>query len=424
MPLLFVHGVSNRAGTEYDTARGTRERLFAATLLAGPDPKRAPYPAERIFDAFWGDLGAPVEAGLRSLHQGEYVAFGSEDEAGADPAALATLGDDFLAVLGGAAPADAVDLLVLGTLAHLEATRQEAPPELAAFAARAAAHADATDAAGRPLAGSTNEQIVAALLDAVEAAYPADDTGFAEFGGGRLDSLLQAGLDHLAGLVSRTGQAAASAGGRARNLASRGLLTWKRTPVSDMAALFLGDVLTYLDERGSPDDPGPIPLRIAEHLERAFAARTAEDPLIVVGHSLGGVILYDLLTGFQPVRPLVPGLEIDILVTVGSQVGVFAELGRFVIQRGTRGLARGAHLPRPPRVQRWLNVFDRTDALSFPACKVFDDVEDYDFSARTGVFSAHSAYFKARSTFYERLRARLRESPAGSSCGRPREVTA
>ena len=44
------------------------------------------------------------------------------------------------------------------------------------------------------------------------------------------------------------------------------------------------------------------------------------DKLIAVGHSMGGVILYDLLS--DPDKPL-GDLKLDLLVTVGSQVGVF-----------------------------------------------------------------------------------------------------
>jgi hypothetical protein len=421
MPVVFVHGVNTRKEEAYDreaydkAVRERNDQLRTTTLAPATG---TPY-AGTIIDAYWGDLGAPVEARkMRSLPGGTRVPLGSPAEEVVDPEALAALGDEFLAELAAESPVDAVDLLVTGVLAHRELLGLEAPDELLRFAGRAAARADRLERQRQPIEVTTNDEFIVALIGLVAAA---EQPGTAvALGPTDLVGELQSGVAHLLGLArsgaTAAGRAARSAAGAAvggtRRLASRALLAWKREAVSREAALFLGDVFVYLMGRGTPASPGEIPARIGQHLAEGQRARAAGDPLIVIGHSLGGVILYDILSGFQPgARPLVPGLEIDVLVTVGSQVGVFAELGRYLVQGGGTGPGRAGGLSRPACVGRWLNIYDRIDAFSFQAAGVFAGVEDYDFSSRTGIISAHGAYFR-RASFYERLGARLRERPA------------
>ena len=70
--------------------------------------------------------------------------------------------------------------------------------------------------------------------------------------------------------------------------------------------------------------------------------RTPDDPLIIVGHSMGGIILYDLFTSYVPT--LMNDLVVDHYVTVGSQVGFMQEMDHFPankgVNRGTAGSAR------------------------------------------------------------------------------------
>jgi hypothetical protein len=154
----------------------------------------------------------------------------------------------------------------------------------------------------------SNEEFADALVTEVQKAKPAGGTGFQSQGIGDIFNSLQNGITRL-----KEGAA---------NWASRQALDAVRETLHGKVALFLGDVFTYLDERGTPQDPGAIVKKVAAALTEGLQARTDSDPLIVVGHSLGGVILYDMLTSFQPEANLVPGLHIDRLVTVGSQVGL------------------------------------------------------------------------------------------------------
>ncbi|WP_156830516.1 alpha/beta fold hydrolase [Methylobacter marinus] len=185
---------------------------------------------------------------------------------------------------------------------------------------------------------------------------------------------------------------------------SQNVMALTRSSLHPKIARFVGDVIVYINERGNSQHLGAIPATVLADLEAVAAERTEEDPLIVVGHSMGGVILYDLISGFIPSRW--PDLIIDALVTVGSQVALFEEMKQFRLRDDSVPGPGRDRMPRPANLRRWINIFDTTDVLSFAANKVFDGVEDYAFSSETDTFSSHSAYF-LRPSFYERLRVRL-----------------
>ena len=170
------------------------------------------------------------------------------------------------------------------------------------------------------------------------------------------------------------------------------------------AILFLGDILAYLATRGEPRaGGGPIVRVVTDDLERAAAGRSDRDPMIIVAHSMGGIISYDILAHFRP------GLVCDLFVTVGSQVGVMAGLGLLAAVPIDRTMPSGTSRPKavvPDNIRRWINVFDPADVLGFKADRVFDRVEDYAFSSGVSSVTAHSMYFE-RPHFYERLRARI-----------------
>jgi hypothetical protein len=139
---------------------------------------------------------------------------------------------------------------------------------------------------------------------------------------------------------------------------------------------------------------------VRSSLLAAHAARGAGEKLVVFGHSLGGVILLDMLTNSVDAG-LPDGLKIDALFTVGSQPGLFQELGLILPPSDQR-------LPRPANVAHWFNVFDPIDPLAFRCDPIFSGVTDLKFNSITGVASAHTTYFK-RPQFYARARKRLRD---------------
>jgi hypothetical protein len=105
----------------------------------------------------------------------------------------------------------------------------------------------------------------------------------------------------------------------------------------------------------------------------------------------------------EPAPELNSELKIDLLVTVGSQPGLFGEMD--LLGPPTDGDAKAPH---PASVTHWWNVFDPVDLLSFRCEPVFEGVTDFEFGSATGMVDAHTTYFK-RPRFHVRLRKRLVE---------------
>jgi hypothetical protein len=88
------------------------------------------------------------------------------------------------------------------------------------------------------------------------------------------------------------------------------------------------------------------------------AERESDDPLIVVTHSMGGTIMYDIPTVFRP------DLQVDCWISVGSQVAQFHSLGFLASQLGANAEAP----PRAPlstsTLKRWYNIYDPLDPLN------------------------------------------------------------
>ena len=182
----------------------------------------------------------------------------------------------------------------------------------------------------------------------------------------------------------------------------------KRRDLSKSVAFFLGDIFVYLRQHDVAGDQGVQARLFTPILDDLIAAhhapRRAQEPFVVVGHSLGGVLLYDLLTDpvcLNRLRTEAAGLKIDLLATVGSQPGFFADLKLY------RDKPRAGNLlAKPANVAAWHNVFDYTDVFSFLAARAFDGVMDFGYDTAVNVLAAHSAYFK-RPSFYQRMRKRL-----------------
>lgn len=141
----------------------------------------------------------------------------------------------------------------------------------------------------------------------------------------------------------------------------------RRRALTEAAHPAAGDILRYL-ARGEPTRHG---------LRRLVAE--LEPPVVLLGHSLGGIIALDtLLAG-----PL-PGVE--LLVTVGSQAPFLYETGALP------GLDHPD--PLPAHVPAWLNLHDRRDLLGYIGAPVFPGrVTDVETDNRQPFPAAHSAYW-------------------------------
>ena len=90
-------------------------------------------------------------------------------------------------------------------------------------------------------------------------------------------------------------------------------------------------------------------------------------PKVIVAHSLGSVILYDVLS-----EPLFAGFRVDLLVTVGSPLGI----GN-IQQRLRDGVGQPNPVPKPLRA--WSNFADRFDPVALEATlrDEFDPPKDF-----------------------------------------------
>lgn len=200
-------------------------------------------------------------------------------------------------------------------------------------------------------------------------------------GGGTPDDAERCGLAEVADCCSEAASRWRSLPGRiAAQPVTALALHCLRRPLTAAA----GDLLLWLDQRQRGLD-GPILARVANALHAAAAAAPAGDErLLAIGHSLGGVLLYEALAR----RPVAMSTW---LVTVGCPLTLFAALG-----------LTG---PAEPSPSRWLNVLDPADPLAFAAAATWPRAEDWTY--RTGAWLwAHGGYL-SRPSFHRRLAARL-----------------
>lgn len=90
---------------------------------------------------------------------------------------------------------------------------------------------------------------------------------------------------------------------------------------------------------------------------------------------------------------------INLLVTIGSQVALFAEYD--LVQRATTPIELGPRTQRPiykePHVcDQWLNFYDPADFLSFPITRMFPGAAEGDQICTAGkpFPASHSAYWE------------------------------
>jgi hypothetical protein len=396
MPLVFVHGVATRPSREYAAEVAQRDALFRSLTFKDPT-----YP---IFNPDWGSFGVKFEDEMPWLPRADgNQAFGPEDEVLA-PAVVGRQALDGRLSLGALATHDAEQAIDLVVMAALEQAIKEAGTlptlnDVTAAAARSEAVRFAI-AAGDYIEG------LGVAWDAAGSGAPALETASNAEYADALEAVLADPSDQAFGVGSLIGDALDFLGGTVSDLALRGF----RRKLTRGVSLFLGDVFVYLRGRDIPDQAGTR-ARIFEPIIQALvqgvqAQASANDQLIVVGHSLGGVLLYDILTDPQSRARIeaATGRPIDIhaLFTVGSQPGFFADLGLYPGGRPVGGAKR----PRPEGVDAWMNVYDFTDVFSFRCEPAFDGVDDLGYDTRIDLVQAHTAYFQ-RPSFYKRMRARL-----------------
>ncbi|MDN0197448.1 hypothetical protein [Streptomyces sp. S.PNR 29] len=374
--VVFLHGT------------GVREPGFSALAGRVGAGLTALRPGLRLMPYYWGGAhGATLAAGGASLPPAAGTTRGLADTpAGADPAddtsaAWAALYADPYAELAlamaGARPAGErppgfvpQEQKLQAQLAALAAQGDAPAAEVGPGLARAA-----TDLAAHPLLGAVAEaldpddlaalaarsltaRIIADALDADAPLVPVGDVRDAVTD--RLAEALGApprGTER--GVRSLLLRVAGSAASRA--------VVRRRRALTEAAHPAAGDVLRYLS-RGEAVRAG---------LRDLLAG--LEPPVVIVAHSLGGIIALDTLV-------LTPLPQVRLLVTAGSQ-------GPFLYESGS--LPSLEHpAPLPPHVPDWLNLYDPRDLLGYLGAGLFPGrVTDVAVDSRQPFPAAHSAYW-------------------------------
>ena len=136
--------------------------------------------------------------------------------------------------------------------------------------------------------------------------------------------------------------------GAAKQLGAMHLVRRRRGRLTDLASAPIADILLY-QARGA---------RIRRVIrEKVKKVEESNRPVVLLGHSLGGIACVDLLV----IEPLP---EVGLLITVGSQAPFLYECNAL------RSLRRGDSLP-PTFVRRWVNIYDPRDFLSYTGQGVF-----------------------------------------------------
>ncbi len=192
-----------------------------------------------------------------------------------------------------------------------------------------------------------------------------------------------------------------------------------RSPINNMVTTFIGDVFTYIRERGTWDSPGPIPTRALDALLAASEIQKAQltqcndanatrEPLVVLSHSMGGQIVYDIVTHFLPKDPKYKDVYIDFWCASASQVGFFEELKLFLASSEEYSSKSGKRVPRPDKkhLGYWWNVWDHNDFISYSAKNIFEGVEDGVYNTGMFLSDAHGGYL-VRPSFFRQFAEKL-----------------
>lgn len=362
MQVVFVHGVNNRdlGDGAYQQMMSGRAERFNRLAFNQTATIRSPY---------WGKFGL-AEKSLRSLptSNGETQALGST----AAPTAPAD-NTSIVAAAQADFPAIVASLSVAALEAVLNSKSEAERHSVEDFWMAAARYADA-----RP---------VPSWLSSIRSEEELGDRLAGEVGASRrVESL---GVGWLPKLPKF--DPVAIAAGKARSIAAPYL------------AQFLGDAMMFFARRDQSNQVrGEINQAI---LEAAKAAGDNNERLVLIGHSMGGSILHDLLTDTNNIslleEQLRRPLKIDLFLGVGTQVGLFAELKQFAAPKSGE--------PLGVAVDHYWNIYDYVDTLAFLSEPTIEGVVDFEISTSAGLSTAHNAYFD-NAFFFSRINKRLREA--------------
>jgi hypothetical protein len=173
-----------------------------------------------------------------------------------------------------------------------------------------------------------------------------------------------------------------------------------RPTANEFVAYFIGDVLAYINQRGTVETPGEIPCLVLRALRLANnRKKQTGEKVVVVSHSMGGQLFYDAITYFAARDETLKDLEVDHWISCGAQVSFFAELR---LLKGQSDISFPAKLSRPPKVKAWTNFYDPNDLVGFVMAPVFDGVKDLPYDTGYGLALAHTG-FLGRPSFFKSI---------------------
>lgn len=434
MPIVYIHGVANRDQTDWQPIGGFLRR-YVAEVLNPANPVQV-----AIIPVFWGDVGVQFAWNGQSrprtqlTGQGTGSAFSAltpEKRAQllADPAmSLPELSASPISQPSSRLTSGAVTTNMAGPSLRLkELSRQQlsdllatvayqpgAGPQQQSWAAIAAddvAHYDGAT----PYAEKVHTDIFAQLTGCSDTAAEIELVDRLLFERYRqLESeqspLAGQGVDWLDSIKDRLTEVL----NRANQSEGYFLSQWigeARPRLNEFLTLFIGDVFTYLDKRGSATEPGPIVQRLLDGIGLAKQAQQQAngEPIVVLSHSMGGQVVYDALTYFLPNMPAYQATKVDFWCATASQVGLFEEMKLLKVSDRQYSQRMGLKAPFPNRnhLGYWWNVWDANDFLSYTAATIFDGVDDEPYDSGMSLLGAHSGYLK-RPSFYRKLAEKLR----------------
>ncbi|KSV67426.1 hypothetical protein N185_30550 [Sinorhizobium sp. GW3] len=402
MPIIYVHGVNTRDGKHFEPVREYLRRIVAPSIA--PDPENV-----SISAADWFQLCDEPKCGGISRPTTALLGHGAEVE-------RTELFDAIIAKLPKSGPANPV--FISGQAAPLnELSRVEglAPDDLADLIT-VAVTSNSVDNLQRARIGIAadrvvrNQAIQRSVKDAsslqeqlgiLTASVQADVEQQSALAGHGAAQFLRNMRDRVNEGLSRT---------ISSPVAAAGLITAELRPtLNDFVTRFLGDLLFYMTRRGTPDAPGDIPKVLISALE--FATKTdrarSGEPTVLLTHSMGGQIAYDVLTSFLPAAR--SEAKVDFWCATASQVGYFEELNMFLASSEEYCSARGRPTPLPrAHLGRWWNVWDPNDIISFTTKGIFESgIDDEKYWSGMSLTAAHGGYLE-RPSFYRRFADKLK----------------
>jgi hypothetical protein len=431
MPLVFVHGVNTRRGDS-----PSEQKVFDAHLNyikqhfrdVGFQKRISAPEGLAVFTPYWGDLGVKFARGLKCIPKSgveslsasasaESVALIGSSASILDAQTFLTEGVDGSPILTLAkmqSMESAIDLLFaastnapINPLALDDTRLLEAQSQSALLALDIDRYVAQNSKPNWLFEVTNDEAFVSRFLDEVVKfssvkEHKGQSIGVETLGfGSALKSWLTVGAMAAKNVVSGLRNSVVDIRTQTVRDGYSYLSTMLRRPASMQLGRFVGDVFAYMQ------NPRPIVERVLSDIEAALhAKRNGDNELYFVGHSFGGIILYDILSTYSA------DIQCDLYITVGSQVGLFAEIGRLSNQASIDAafsISASSLALRPKAAKRWLNIFDPTDLVGFATSEVFSGTTDYSFNTNALPILSHGAYFDSP-RFYARLSERVQDA--------------